>query len=46
MVQHLSRTEACLAGGGGGGGLNHYGTVFSVTRRRSATNTFYTYCGD
>ena len=25
------------------GELNHYGTVFSVTRRRSATSTFCTY---
>ena len=37
MVQHLSQTEK--------GELNHYGTVFSVTRGRSATSTFCTYCG-
>ena len=37
MVHHLSQTEK--------GELNHYGTVFSVTRGRSATSTFCTYCG-
>ena len=38
MIHHLSQTEK--------GELNHYGTVFfSVTRGRSATSTFCTYCG-
>ena len=37
MVHHLSQTEK--------GELNHYGTVFSVTRGRSATSAFCTYCG-
>ena len=38
MVHHLSQTEK--------GELNHYGTgFFSVTRGRSATSTFCTYCG-
>ena len=39
LVQHLSQTDR-------EGELNHYGTVFSVTRWRSATSTFCTYCGD